>query len=76
MKRVSVLREGEKNAWLEIILDEGKNRQIRKILSELNFDVLRLGSIRYNTFTAEPYLRDANVVSFDLNCILRQGYKT
>lgn len=42
MKHVSVLREGEKNAWLEIILDEGKNRQIRKILAELNFEVLRL----------------------------------
>jgi 23S rRNA pseudouridine2605 synthase len=42
MKQVSVLREGEKNAWLEIILDEGKNRQIRKILSGLNFGVLRL----------------------------------
>ncbi len=42
MKNVSVLRVGEKNAWLEIILDEGKNRQIRKILAELNFDVSRL----------------------------------
>ncbi len=42
MKQASVLREGEKNAWLEIILDEGKNRQIRKILAELNIDVLRL----------------------------------
>jgi 23S rRNA pseudouridine2605 synthase len=46
MKQVSVLREGEKNAWLEIILDEGKNRQIRKILSELDFDVLRLIRVR------------------------------
>ncbi|MGH8109606.1 MAG: pseudouridine synthase [Arenimonas sp.] len=42
MKSVSVLRTGEKNAWLEIVLDEGKNRQIRKILAELNFEVLRL----------------------------------
>jgi len=42
MKNVTILREGEKNAWLEIVLDEGKNRQIRKILAELNFDVLRL----------------------------------
>jgi len=42
MKQVSVLRSGEKNAWLEIILYEGKNRQIRKILAELNIDVLRL----------------------------------
>lgn len=42
MKNVSVLRVGEKNAWLEIVLDEGKNRQIRKVLAELNFDVSRL----------------------------------
>lgn len=42
IKNVSVLRVGEKNAWLEIVLDEGKNRQIRKILAELNFDVSRL----------------------------------
>ncbi|MEO8000690.1 MAG: pseudouridine synthase [Arenimonas sp.] len=42
MKKVVVLREGKKNAWLEIILDEGKNRQIRKILADVNIDVLRL----------------------------------
>ncbi len=42
MKRVSRLRLGEKNSWLEIVLDEGKNRQIRKILAALNIDVLRL----------------------------------
>lgn len=46
MKNVSVLRRGEKNAWLEIILDEGKNRQIRKILAALNFDVSRLVRIQ------------------------------
>jgi len=42
MKQVSVLRTGEKNAWLEVVLDQGKNRHIRKILAALNFDVLRL----------------------------------
>jgi 23S rRNA pseudouridine2605 synthase len=42
MKAVSVLRVGEKNAWLEVVLDEGKNRQIRKILSACDIDVLRL----------------------------------
>ena len=42
VKTVAILRTGEKNAWLEIVLDEGKNRQIRKILSTLNFEVLRL----------------------------------
>jgi 23S rRNA pseudouridine2605 synthase len=37
-----VLRSGEKNCWLEIILCEGKNRQIRRILESLGVDVLRL----------------------------------
>lgn len=41
-KSVSLLRSGEKNAWLEIVLDEGKNRQIRRLLGVFDLDVLRL----------------------------------
>lgn len=37
-----LLRSGEKNSWLEIILDEGKNRHIRRMLATLGIDVLRL----------------------------------
>jgi 23S rRNA pseudouridine2605 synthase len=40
--QASVLRSGEKNCWLEIILDEGKNRQIRRMLSVLGVEALRL----------------------------------
>jgi 23S rRNA pseudouridine2605 synthase len=41
-KTAQILRGGEKNTWLEIVLDEGKNRQIRRILAQLQVDVLRL----------------------------------
>jgi len=41
-KSAQVLRGGEKNTWLEIVLDEGKNRHIRRMLSQLGIDVLRL----------------------------------
>jgi 23S rRNA pseudouridine2605 synthase len=41
-KQARVLRRGEKNTWLEITLDEGKNRQIRRMLQQLGMEVLRL----------------------------------
>jgi 23S rRNA pseudouridine2605 synthase len=41
-KEASPLRHGEKNSWLEITLDEGKNRQIRRLLEALGLQVLRL----------------------------------
>lgn len=41
-KSARLLRAGEKNAWLEIVLDEGRNRQIRRLLSAFDMEVLRL----------------------------------
>jgi len=41
-KRVSLLRTGGKNAWLEIVLDEGRNRQIRRLLAAFGIGVKRL----------------------------------
>jgi 23S rRNA pseudouridine2605 synthase len=42
VKRAGKLREGERNSWLEIVLDEGKNRQIRRLLEHFGMEVLRL----------------------------------
>lgn len=39
---VRVLRTGQRNAWLEIVLDEGRNRQIRRLLAACDLAVLRL----------------------------------
>ena len=36
------LRSGGKNAWLEVALSEGRNRQIRRLLAALDVSVLRL----------------------------------
>lgn len=41
-KSARLLREGSKNAWLEIVLDEGRNRQIRRLLGAFDIAVLRL----------------------------------
>jgi 23S rRNA pseudouridine2605 synthase len=41
--RASLLRTGSRSSsWLEIVLDEGKNRHIRRLLAELGIEVLRL----------------------------------
>jgi 23S rRNA pseudouridine2605 synthase len=42
VKQAKFLRQGERNSWLEIVLDEGKNRHIRRMLEHLNVQVLRL----------------------------------
>lgn len=42
VKRAEVLRHGEKNSWLEIVLDEGRNRHIRRLLDACDIEVLRL----------------------------------
>jgi 23S rRNA pseudouridine2605 synthase len=45
------LRTGEKNAWLEIVLDEGRNRQIRRLLEALDVSVLRLIRVAIGSLT-------------------------
>jgi len=37
-----ILRSGEKNSWLEVALDEGRNRHLRRLLAAFDYEVLRL----------------------------------
>jgi 23S rRNA pseudouridine2605 synthase len=41
-KHARLLRAGEKNSWIELVLDQGKNRHIRRMLDALGIEVLRL----------------------------------
>jgi 23S rRNA pseudouridine2605 synthase len=49
LKAVRELRRGEKNAWLEVVLDEGRNRQIRRVLAAFDIGVLRLVRVAIGT---------------------------
>jgi 23S rRNA pseudouridine2605 synthase len=50
--RTSLLRVGSRSsAWVEIVLDEGRNRHIRRLLSELGIEVLRLMRISIGPLT-------------------------
>lgn len=48
-KSVHLLRVGAKNAWLDIVLAEGRNRQIRRLLAAFDIGVLRLLRVAIGT---------------------------
>ena len=52
-ERAVLHSEGEKNCWLEITLSEGKNREIRRMLAHLGYEVMRLMRIQFDKFTLD-----------------------
>lgn len=56
-KKARLLRYGEKNSWLEITLDEGKNRHIRRLLQALGIDVLRLIRVSIGPLVLESLVK-------------------
>ena len=48
---VTLLRSGGRNAWLEITLDEGRNRHIRRLLEAHGIGVLRLIRVAIGALT-------------------------
>jgi 23S rRNA pseudouridine2605 synthase len=52
VKSISLLRTGSRSgAWLEVVLDEGKNRQLRRIFAEMDVPVQRLVRVAIGRLT-------------------------
>lgn len=48
--KFEILRTGDKNSWISVELQEGRNRQIRKMLATEKIEVLRLVRIQVGPF--------------------------
>ena len=51
VKDARILRQGNRNTWLAITLEEGKNRHIRRMLEQLGIEVLRLVRVAIGPLT-------------------------
>ena len=80
VKHASILRGGAKNTWLEIVLDEGRNRQIRRIFDMLGIEVLRLvrvaiAGLQLGDLPKEKYRRLSAAEKTDLDRVSSQNLR-
>ena len=60
VKDARILRQGNRNTWLAITLDEGKNRHIRRMLEQLGAEVLRLVRVAIGPLTLGDLAKGAS----------------
>ncbi len=60
VKDARILRQGNRNTWLAITLDEGKNRHIRRMLEQLAVEVLRLVRVAIGPLTLGDLAKGAS----------------
>ncbi len=51
--KVSVLKQGDRNAWIRLTLYEGRNRQVKRMMSHFGFRVLKLQRVALGPFSTE-----------------------
>ena len=51
---VRLIKDGEQNDWLSIIIHEGRNRQVRRMCEAVNLTVVRLKRVRYGFLELGP----------------------
>ena len=50
-KSIKLIKQGKTNSWYQVILTEGKNREIRKIFAYFGFKINRLIRVKYGEYS-------------------------